>query len=298
MIKWGSLLFFLAFNSFSALSYSMSCVEVLSALAPSNVFSVKSFGGSIETYESLKLNSMWNHPQESFHNNVVDSFIQNSTEKSSSILFKIMKDLKESDKIELLEKALQILSSDNPDLEEYAKIDALLTRKHDVILDFKLDNSPRIARFALNSQKLVKSVEQLRSLISFSYSERDKLLDLFRLVSLNADSTIKTDRFEDPSTVHLRPVPEEVVLLVYTIRHDYFDLFEALAQSPQIEGKLHLDYSVLLLDEIQRLPYESRSSYSKLAHKSFSPEALAQYNKGLRGADGTTMWDKIPIGTY
>jgi len=257
-------------------------------------------GQSISTYRELKSSRMWNHSQRDFHNALVQRFILETTEKSADILFQIMIELNESDKISLLEEALDILKSANPDVSRFNQIFESLKNKYDVILDFKLDNSPRLTRLVLNSQVSVKTVSALERLIGSLYDEKPLLFELFERVAQNSDPSIKTESFVDPSREALGvPKPVLVPLLVYTIRQNYFELFKLLVKSPQIYKKLHLDYSVALLDETLLIPTElERRPYRYLINQTFTPEARMLYESGSRGSDGSTFWNKIPLKAY
>ena len=288
---------------FGSSSQATQCLDLLRFPTTTPVL----FTHSLKSYEDLKKHPMWIHESPTLHNNLIRAFLDQTTENNGDTLFKILFDLKESQKLPLLNQAQKLLESSmemdfariSLDRDEFLSISKQLENRFDIILDFKLDASPRIKHFTFGSQVLIRDLSELQKHINKTHRERELLLTIFESITEIADETIRTSRYIDPSSVDIKPFPERITLLSYTIRHQYLDLFELLVHSPQVLEQLHLDYSVLLLDEVEKLPSSNRSLYRKLVNKTFSPEALNQYNKGQRGANGIiTIWDKIDFKTY
>ena len=285
---------------FGSSSQATQCLDLLRFPTTTLVL----FTHSLKSYEDLKKHPMWIHESPTLHKNLIHAFLDQTTENSGDTLFKILFDLKESQKLPLLNQAQKLLELSMEmdlaqiSLDEFLSISKQLENRFDIILDFKLDASPRIKHFTFESQVLIRDLSELQKHINKAHRERELLLTIFESITEIADETIRTSRYIDPSSVDIKPFPERMTLLSYTIRHQYLDLFELLVHSPQVLEQLHLDYSVLLLDEVEKLPSFNRSLYRKLVNKTFSPEALNQYNKGERGANGIDMWDKIDFKTY
>jgi len=280
---------------FSSETRANQCLEIL---APNSIRSSVSSSHSLSNFKELKSHPMWAHESSALQENLIRTFVDQSLEESADSLIQIIYDLKGSDKLKLLKEAESMIEAVYIDTAKFSLLSERLEKKFDIILDFGLDTSPRRRRFTFGSQVLVRDLNSLKNLIERVKRENLALLDLFELITKEGDSSIKSSRYVDSSTLNIKPFPEKITLLAYTIRFQYLDLFELLVHSPHIKGQLHLDYSVLLLDEIEQLSYDERSLFRPLAYLTFSSEAFEKYNKGLRGSDGTTMWDRIPITSY
>ena len=280
---------------FSSKILANQCLDILNQNINSTPFL---YSHSLVSFNELKKHPMWAHESSPLQDNLLRAFMEQSTEDSGDSLFQIIHDLKESDKLSLLEEAESMIEAVFVDTARFRVISEKLEKKFDITLDFGLVQPQRRPRYTFGSQILVRNLNSLKSLIRRVKREKVALLNLFSLITKEGDASVKTSRYVDSKTLDIKPFPEKITLLAYTIRYQHLDLFELLVHSPHVEGQLHLDYSVLLLDEVERLPFDDRLQFRKLAYLTFSPEAFAKYNKGLRGSDGTTMWDKIPITTY
>lgn len=293
IIRFPILSFILAFTIKTA--YANQCLEALSGKDSSNIAQISPFGGSIASYDKLKSHPMWNHENQQLHQNAVNTFLKDTSEESAQSLYLIMQDLYQSDKLSLLKEALDFVIQKETQSPDFTSLRKKLRTKHNIVLTFESKN----LGFVHHSETRVSRLSELTDLIQKFEQERLRLFDLFTLVTQHSDESLKTKTFEDLSKedlgLHKNP---QVVLLIYTLRYGYLDLFETLISSPQVQDSLHLDYGTALLDEIKGFSSPIKLALSKLIIKSFSPEALRAYNEGKRDSLGSTFWDKIPLKSY
>lgn len=293
--------FLILFFSFALASVSnaQSCKGLLSATtARTNLSLLRSF----DTYRQLKSSPMWNHQSPQLNKNALQAFTQTTTESSAQTLFSIYNDFTDPTAEENLEKLLSLLNKpgfydSTEDLSNFRTAASLLERQYSYLIDFDITNPTRLSRFQAPGSVVLRSAEDIQNRLNWLEREKETQVALFQMIAQTADDSIKSQRFVYEPSLNLKPFPEEMVLLVFMIRGQHYELFEALVKSPQIYKNLHLDYSVMLIDEIDELPSSIRHTYTQLAIATMSPEALAEYQVGKRGVN-RTMWDRIPLHSY
>lgn len=290
------------YSSFFSVSYAdLSCKFVLSSM-DNNTSKITPIR-SLNTYQQLKNSTMWNHPNPQLNFNALEDFSKNTSEESALILYSIYKDLTDEEEKGGLEWLLAAAKEANnnssiADVDRIKKTVSFLEQKYGYIINIPGVNQNNIKRYYHPGAIILKTVEDIENRMAWLERQNETLFLLFQMIAGRADLSVKNQRFIYEPSLHLKPSPEKVVLLVLMIRGQFYELFEALVYSPHIYNKLHLDYSVSLLDEIKELPSSIRHSFTVLAMKTMSDSAFSEYKSGKRGADGQSMWDKIPLGSY